>query len=1589
MSNIVKAEYFINNDPGFGNATNIPITPGLDVQNVAFNAALDTLPAGVHQLYVRSKNAAGKWSVTNRFVFYRATGAMSNIVKAEYFINNDPGFGNATDIPITPGLDVQNVVFNAALDTLPVGVYQLYVRSKNAAGKWSVTNRFVFNRLCAEAAGAISGPLNVCPGTSIVYSIPVVPGATFYTWTYTGTNTTLSGTTTLPVNTLNFDVTATGGTLTVTPSNLCGFVSAPNIILTMRVLPTATISYPAASYCTTDSPVNVTQTGIAGGTYTASPSGLSINASTGQITPASSATGTYTVTYSFVSGCANTATTTVKIQAPLSGTYTVGSGGNYTTLTAAVNAYNTTCIAGPVIFSLISATYSGSETFPITINQNANANATNTLTIKPAAANTASISGSVASAALIKILGNYISIDGSNNGSTTRNLTITNTSASSSRVIWVGSSGTTPVINSTLKNCIVINGSTSAPAIVVSDGSTIGNAGYFNNITIENNSVQKAWYGIYCVGVNVAGNGSGLSITSNLLNTLGANAIYDIGIYLQDVDGASIQGNLIGNFTGTNPFDDKGIWLATGVRNTSVLNNTISGLNYTGGSGYGAHGICISTSNANAGIRVANNMISNLTGDGNDYTGASGLDNPTGILLTTVQSGIELFYNTIHLGGVLGFTNTLNSALAVSVGIRLNTGSVADIRNNIIVNNLGRSGASGYGAIGILASTNNAQFTNINHNDIFINPTNGDKYFGQINTTGQTTLANWRTASGGEAQSVSVLPVFTSTTDLHLVAASNSSLSNMGSPISGISSDFDGQTRNSTNPDIGADEWVKPNNGSWVGKTSIAWLTASNWEANEVPDGTTDISITGGYPHMPTLITTQAVRNLNMSAPETPPLLTITGTGTLQINGTITHSGGSIEGSSGTVEMNGTAAQTIPALLFTNNNLKNLVIGNTNNITGVTLGGALDIYRSLTFSALGLKLTTGDFLTFKSTATETAWLGNVTGKTITGTATVERYIPTGTGGFPNHGKSWQLLAVPVKGSQTVNQAWQDTATVANQNRYSGYGTQITSELGGNTTGANALGFDVYTAPGPTMKSYDPAINNYIGIANTNILPIQNKKGYMVFVRGDRSVTAFNQNAVPTVLRAKGTLYTTGADLPPTTTLLAGKFESIGNPYPSAIDFLGITKPAAPAVDDVFYVWDPLIYGSYGYGAYQTISSINEYKPIPGGTANYNSEITYTKIQSGQAFLMHATGAGGTVSFTESAKLNGSQVVFRVPQNASNTVADRQYLRTGLYAVSNGETRLADGNVVAFDYDFVNEYTSDDALKFENSGENFALHSNGKLLAVEARKPVSANDTIFYALTRLRNQAYQFRFVPENMTSCRCQAFLIDRFLNSSTPVSVADSTIFDFEITNDAGSFAKDRFIVVFKQSGVTPVTITHLTAIRNNDKHISINWIVENEIGIEQYELERAADGRSFAKINTVLPIGNNGGTWSYDHIDKNPLITDNFYRVKAISQSGQIQYSAIVKVGQEKERSFISVYPNPIVNKLLSISFNNMTPGIYQVRLVNNLGQLVYNNAVTVNGSTVIKSLPLDKGMPTGSYQLSITAEDGTITTQQIMVK
>ncbi|MCR9066623.1 MAG: hypothetical protein NXI00_21800, partial [Cytophagales bacterium] len=77
--------------------------------------------------------------------------------------------------------------------------------------------------------------------------------------------------------------------------------------------------YSGSPYCSSASPAAVSLTGTSGGAFTSSPAGLTLNSSTGQITPSSSTAGVYTVTYTVAAsgGCSSAvATTSVTINQP-------------------------------------------------------------------------------------------------------------------------------------------------------------------------------------------------------------------------------------------------------------------------------------------------------------------------------------------------------------------------------------------------------------------------------------------------------------------------------------------------------------------------------------------------------------------------------------------------------------------------------------------------------------------------------------------------------------------------------------------------------------------------------------------------------------------------------------------------------------------------------------------------------------------------------------------------------------------------------------------------------------------------------------------------------------------------------------------------------------------------------------------------------------------------------------------------------------------------------------------------------------------------------------------------------------------------
>ena len=646
----------------------------------------------------------------------------------------------------------------------------------------------------------------------------------------------------------------------------------------------------------------------------------------------------------------------------LNTTLTIGAAGDYTSLTGTsglFNAINTNGLTGNTTVNILDA--SVTETGAIALKQIQSGGCSAgafTLVIKPDAGVTTTLTGALDSRALIRVVSSGVTIDGSNNGSTSRNLTMTNTSVTGPTTLLIGSIGTTPVTNTTVKNSILINGINSATALAVAD--TTGSAGYFNNITIQNNSVQQSLYGCFINAAAVTGNGSGTLVTGNDMNTAGANSIRLVGIFAQGTDGITVSNNNIANIVNANAESPRGIWLGNGVSNatvsgntisdlsltntgafaltgimlsgstgtnmnisnntisnlsnsgttlsfagiltftpnTNITNNTVSGLtqvasaaywgivssgstsaNISGNTisglttagtgtssglnvqgvstgvnifgnkisnikntntgGWGSNGLLLSSSSTTANIKAYNNVIWDIASYG--FVGGGSADNGYGIIVTA-GAGYDIDYNSVHMNtdqSVAGNPAAFNVTSAVT------TAGAINLRNNVFANT--QTATSGTDRFAIYSGAANTVFGTINNNDYY--STSG--LIGFLGSN-RATLANWQSATGQDANSLAVDPLFTTATNLNLL--STSTLIGAGVTVAGITKDYTNSTRNGT-PSIGAyeDRVVFSTKiflqGAYSGTSHRAntaqWTTATNAGALSHPYGAAPYSYTG------------------------------------------------------------------------------------------------------------------------------------------------------------------------------------------------------------------------------------------------------------------------------------------------------------------------------------------------------------------------------------------------------------------------------------------------------------------------------------------------------------------------------------------------------------------------------------------------------------------------------------------------------------------------------------------------------------------------------------------------------------------------
>jgi Secretion system C-terminal sorting domain len=690
-------------------------------------------------------------------------------------------------------------------------------------------------------------------------------------------------------------------------------------------------------------------------------------------------------------------------------------------------------------------------------------------------------------------------------------------------------------------------------------------------------------------------------------------------------------------------------------------------------------------------------------------------------------------------------------------------------------------------------------------------------------------------------------------------------------------------------------------------------------------------------------------------------------------SGTITRTAGKIKADAGTVEMKGNTGitQHLSGNLFVNKILGTLINANTNSITvAASPADTLLISNAMLYgtTTTNSQINTGNNVTLLSRATQTARFGEIvasSGNSIVGRVTVERFIPAT--------RKWRLLAWPTTSTQTAQQSLMENATTPNANPNPGYGCIVTDEDADRTIAGN---FDSKSVSGPSVKYYDPATNKFIGIPNTRTFLMNSHSAYYNYVRGNRSSLPIPVTNSTTILRSTGTLKTGNQ----TFNIPAGKFDAIGNPYASPID---IRKLDTTGITGDIYVWDPKLTGVYGLGAYQVLyKSGSNYLVMPGGGSYSSLNSLVDTLESGQGFYVRARASGATITVKEDAKTIGARTFTR-----GAGTAQAEVVFALLNIVDPGVNTLVDGAMAAFDNSYSSNVDFDDALKLTNTSENVSFKRSNTLLAIERRSDVMVDDTLHLNMKGLRIKKYQWDVNIANMTNPGRTALLVDRFTNTTTNLSLEGVTNIQFDVTSTVASYAANRFMIVFKQIPMPTTQFTTISAIRNANKTIKVNYAVANETNIASYTIEQSNNGTTFTAIGTQAPIANNSGNPAYSFNDNNASLNNNWYRVKFTSTAGVTSYSAIAMVGATAEEvtvageSKITVYPNPVVGGIVNLHLDNQAKGNYSIQITNSLGQIVETDKVQVQTNAVLKTIKLE-GLAKGKYQLTVISEDGVKT-------
>ncbi|MBK7031158.1 MAG: hypothetical protein IPH45_19015 [Bacteroidales bacterium] len=477
-------------------------------------------------------------------------------------------------------------------------------------------------------------------------------------------------------------------------------------------------------------------------------------------------------------------------------------------------------IAGPVNFVIDTSYLWGEENaFPLHLEAMVGSSATNTLTLKPGPLSSPTLYANYGYGVLKLNGADYFTLDGSNNGSSTKDLTVYYLAGYyNAAVVWIASASENDgATHNTIKNCIIqgSGASTLTYAGIFSGGTASVEHTYYaltpnSYNTIENNTIYYARNGIAALGKSASELDEGLIISNNQVGTdiAGEGVTYQ-GIFVENQHAGFINRNHIQNIfyndfyheiTGINIINSKTM---------SVSANRIHNLRQArNGVPWYVDGIIQNTPAFNTAMNPSGNIYSNNVIYDLTSNGTCNLYNVVGIHNVSGW-GDKYYYNSVYLAGQLNAIGNpgggMSACFANGKGPSSGNTSNIEVKNNIFyMNGHNPSGVIDYYAH--YAALNSYTGSTLDYNMLFDSVTGtATGHVGYFNNLNQNEISDWRSATLQDNSSLSVDPLFSSVTNL--APQPGSPLLGSGTPIPEVTTDFPGNFRDPMHPSIGAYEF--------------------------------------------------------------------------------------------------------------------------------------------------------------------------------------------------------------------------------------------------------------------------------------------------------------------------------------------------------------------------------------------------------------------------------------------------------------------------------------------------------------------------------------------------------------------------------------------------------------------------------------------------------------------------------------------------------------------------------------------------------------------------------------------------------------